>query len=134
MMLIKKITFSLFLLVLLALTAMTVLGQSYSQVYYMDNNPQRVIELGPLPWPEIHWVQENTSPWPWSGAMIVMSNRYYGIARFQNKLSTMMLYGTPSNNGISMSYIFLTDDYGNLLQRIGLGGGRIDNHEWFRVR
>ena len=124
---------SLPLALLLILPTSTFPQPAFGGRYFMDGNPSRVIMAHHIA-DGIYRVEEPTSPWPWSGTAFRDGNKLFGIVKFRNNRTTMMLNGTIRSDGsIVISYVFLTDNSGNLLSNIGPGRGRIDNHIWYRA-
>ena len=128
----KLCMLSLPLALILILPKPTFLQPSFEGIYLMDGNPNRRI-IASFITDGVYKVEEQTSPWPWSGAAILAGDKIFGLVRFRDNLTTMMLNGTMRSDGfIVIAYVFLTDRYGNLLNNIGPGQGRIDNHIWKR--
>jgi hypothetical protein len=133
MMLIKRFKISFLLFICLLFFIEPVFADIGGR-YFMDGNPGRVIMITPLE-DDLYRVEEPTSPWPWSGAAKLTRSWIDGIARFDKHLGTFMIHGEERSDGsIKVSYVFLTDKDNRLLDKIGPGGGRIDNHIWYKAK
>jgi hypothetical protein len=109
-------------------------GGDISGRYLMDGYSHRVIVINYIA-DDIYRIEEPTSPWPWSGCGFLYNRTIFGIVRFRENGSSMMLNGKLRSDGsIFIDYVFMTDTYGSLLQKIGPGRGRIDKHIWYKER
>ncbi|NNF99544.1 MAG: hypothetical protein HKM93_09215 [Desulfobacteraceae bacterium] len=129
------ITFRFCLLVLLLIPSGFVSASDLSGRYFMDGNPNRVIMIKYIG-DDLYRVEEPGSPWPWSGAAIFEGNKIQGLVRLSKSgNATMMLNGSVRSDGsIVIDYVFMTDNTGNLMKKIGPDRGRVDNHIWYRAK
>lgn len=102
--------------------------------YLMDGYSHRVIVIKHIA-DDIYRIEEPSGSWPWSGCGFLFGNVFFGIVKFRDNAGSMMLRGDlRSDRSIVISYVFMTDKNGNLLDAIGPGRGRVDRHIWYRTR
>jgi len=100
----------------------------------MDGDRRRVIVITQIEH-DIYQIEEPGGSWPWSGCGFLFQGMLFGIVRFTKKDGTsMMLRGDWRSDGsIVISYVFVTDERGNLEDAIGPGHGRVDRHIWYKA-
>ena len=127
----KKLVLFFLLLNLVCLNGIA-LAEDIHGIYLMDGLADRVIHINKLE-EGMYRLEEPGGSWPWDGCAILDGNMLFGIAKFIDSKTTMMLRGSLRTGGrISISYVFMTDKNGNLLAEIGPGRGRVDRHNWYK--
>ncbi len=101
--------------------------------YLMDGDRNRVIVITQIQ-DDIYRIEEPSGSWPWRGCGFLFGRMLFGIVRFRRNGTSMMLRGDWRSDGsIVISYVFMTDERGNLEDAIGPGHGRVDRHIWYRT-